>query len=124
MLQDRRRSPRVQANRLARIQTGADTAPRDWRVSDISDDGVRLFLEDADVPDEFVLFLDGGGRHNCRVVWRLGPELGAEFVRHDASAARIATLAQISTAPAQAHAASEEPQPAVPLRVVPGVWRR
>jgi len=33
------------------------------------------------VPDEFTLVLPGaGGLRECRVVWRLGNELGAEFV--------------------------------------------
>ena len=42
--------------------------------------GVRLHTEVAQVPDEFVLLLaDDAGRRECRVVWRLGFEIGAEF---------------------------------------------
>jgi PilZ domain len=51
-------------------------------VADISDGGVRLSAQGADVPEEFILLVDGadGAGHNCRVVWRLGDEVGAEFV--------------------------------------------
>jgi hypothetical protein len=50
-------------------------------VTDISDGGVRLFAESVDVPAEFVIqFPDSShSRRECRVVWRLGPEVGAEF---------------------------------------------
>ena len=43
---------------------------------------MRLHAEGVDVPDEFVLVLAGvnGGRRECRVVWRLGHEIGAEFI--------------------------------------------
>jgi hypothetical protein len=39
---------------------------------------VRLHSE-VDVPDEFILVLPAG-RRDCRVVWRLGHEVGAEFI--------------------------------------------
>jgi hypothetical protein len=50
-------------------------------IADISDGGVRLFVQ-SDVPEKFVLVLkDGSGEsHECRVVWRLDDELGAEFI--------------------------------------------
>jgi hypothetical protein len=40
-----------------------------------------------DVPDEFTLVLTGlnGGRRGCRVAWRLGHEIGAQFVDHQQS---------------------------------------
>ena len=67
---------------LAKIQIGTGSLPRDCWVSDISDGGVRLHAESVAVPDEFILMLPGpnGGRRECRVVWRLGHEVGAEFV--------------------------------------------
>jgi hypothetical protein len=65
---------------LAKIRYGAATFPRDCWVTDVSDGGVRLFVEGLEVPDEFTLVLDHGVRpRECRVVWRLGHELGAEF---------------------------------------------
>jgi len=79
--EERRRSERHAARGLAKIQTGTGSLPRDCWISDISDGGVRLHTERTDVPDEFTLLLPGvGGRRECRVVWRLGNELGAEFI--------------------------------------------
>ena len=49
----------------------------------MSDGGVRLFLDDFDAPDEFVLLLSGDGvvrESTYKVVWRRGHEVGAEFV--------------------------------------------
>ena len=79
--EDRRRSERHATRGLAKIQTGTGSLPRDCWVSDISDGGVRLHSERMDVPDEFTLVLPGvNGRRECRVVWRLGNEIGAEFI--------------------------------------------
>jgi len=76
--EDRRRSERHSTRGLAKIQTGAGSLPRDCWISDMSDGGVRLHAE-VDVPEEFILVLPGG-RRDCRVVWRLGHEVGAEFI--------------------------------------------
>lgn len=81
-LKDQRRAERHTLNRLARIQArGGGTFPRDCLVVNISDTGVRLHVEGIEVPEEFVLLLTGiqNPRRDCRVVWRLGFELGAEF---------------------------------------------
>lgn len=56
--------------------------PRDCLVTDISERGARLYSE-QDMPEEFTLALSGEGfdmRQDCRVVWRLGAELGVEFI--------------------------------------------
>jgi hypothetical protein len=47
----------------------------------MSDGGVRLFVQ-AEVPETFVLVIkDGkGASRECRVVWRLDDEIGAEFI--------------------------------------------
>jgi hypothetical protein len=91
---DRRRAERHTLNRLARIQMrGGGTLPRDCLVVNISDTGVRLHIEGIEVPEEFVLLLSGieNPRRDCRVVWRLGFELGAEFTDlQDGFAARVA----------------------------------
>ena len=78
--ENRRRSERLAMRGLAKIQLGAGSLPRDCWLSDISDGGVRLHAE-FEIPDEFTLMLPGpqGGRRDCRVVWRLGHEVGAEF---------------------------------------------
>ena len=77
--ENRRRSERLSMRGLAKLQFGTGSLPRDCWISDISDGGVRLHTEGVIVPDEFILMLPGG-RRDCRVVWRLGHELGAEFV--------------------------------------------
>jgi len=92
---DRRRAHRRLINRVAKIQVGSNTLPRDCLITDISTGGVRLHIEGFEVPDEFVLHLSGENiAKECayRVVWRLGHEIGARFmgiVRRSGSAARV-----------------------------------
>jgi hypothetical protein len=89
-LKERRKSQRQMINRVAKIQSGNGSLPRDCIVTDISDGGVRLHVEGSEVPDQFVLLLSGeaGELHprDCQVVWRLGHEIGAEFARLSATA--------------------------------------
>jgi hypothetical protein len=80
MINDRRRTHRHRYSGLAKIQAHAGALPRDCWVSDISDGGVRLHCEQVDVPTEFLLLLGNGRPRECRVVWRLGYEVGAEFL--------------------------------------------
>jgi hypothetical protein len=79
--QERRNSERLAMRGLAKLQLGTGSLLRDCWISDVSDGGVRLHSE-VDVPDEFILVLPGpnGARRECRVVWRLGHEIGAEFI--------------------------------------------
>jgi PilZ domain-containing protein len=83
--QERRLSRRRALNRMAKIQLANGTLPRDCLVTDISDGGVRLHVEGFEVPDDFVLLLSGDGlvgkERAYKVVWRLGYEIGARFVR-------------------------------------------
>ena len=82
MLSDRRSARRYTINRIAKFQPDAYTLPRDCMISDISDRGARLFAEGVDIPDEFHLLIsdnDRGLRRACKVVWRLGYELGVQF---------------------------------------------
>jgi hypothetical protein len=75
---ERRRSERHLVRGPAQLLFGS--LPRDCWISDISDGGVRLHAEGVDVPDEFTLLLAGRReRRDCRVAWRLGHEIGAEF---------------------------------------------
>jgi PilZ domain len=81
--EERRRSPRHRLYRVAKIKIGAGIPPRDCIVIDISDGGVRLFLDSFDAPNEFLLLLscDGVVRESrYKVVWRHGHEVGAEFL--------------------------------------------
>jgi len=53
-------------------------------LSDISDRGARLDVDDANaLPDEFMLLLSGTGsaRRRCRVVWRAPGQIGVAFER-------------------------------------------
>ena len=83
-VEDRRSSRRRKLNRVAKIQFGSGTLPRDCLITDISDGGVRLHVEAFDVPDDFILLLNGddlGPKERIyRVVWRLGYEIGAKFI--------------------------------------------
>ena len=81
MFTERRRSPRVSFNRYARIQAeGAGI--RDCLIVNMSDDGVRLHAEIADGLCDFTLMMTDAkpARRTCRVVWRIGFEIGAKFV--------------------------------------------
>lgn len=74
--------PRRAINRVAQYYTGAGALPRSCFITDISESGARLYCESG-MPDTFILsvFDDGGEmRRDCRVVWRLGGELGIEFL--------------------------------------------
>lgn len=86
---DRRRWPRRQIDRKAKMQIDAGAPLRDCVIADISTGGVKLHVEGFEVPDEFILMLSGDGIiKECyyQVVWRLGREVGARFVgvvRHE-----------------------------------------
>ena len=78
---ERRRSERHAMRGPAQLLFGTGSLPRDCWISDISDGGVRLHAEGVAVPDEFILLLAGRTlRRECRVAWRLGHEVGAEFL--------------------------------------------
>ena len=81
MIKERRRSVRHSFNRYARIQAEQAGVSRDCLIVDMSENGVRLHAELAEMPPEFTLVISGAARprRTCRVVWRLGFELGAEF---------------------------------------------
>ena len=81
MLQDRRASPRQVVNCPGSILCDGIAGSRDCLVADLSDGGVRLFVQ-TDVPEKFVLVIKDGSDANyeCRVVWRLDDEIGAEFI--------------------------------------------
>ena len=82
-LKEKRRAPRRLINRVAKIQVSSGTLPRDCLITNISTGGVRLYVEGIEVPDDFVLVLSGDDlAKECkyRVVWRLGHEIGAQFI--------------------------------------------
>ena len=80
MLKERRNSPRYHFNRYARIQVEMSGASRDCLIVNMSEDGVRLHSEIMEMPNEFTLVVADAEhpRRSCRVVWRLGFEIGAK----------------------------------------------
>jgi hypothetical protein len=80
MFKERRKSVRYGFNRYARIQAEVSGPSRDCLIVNMSDDGVRLHSE-AELPDDFTLVISDAAqpRRSCRVIWRLGFEIGAKF---------------------------------------------
>lgn len=54
--------------------------PRDCLVTDVSDGGARLHVEGCEVPQRFILWLTPNDRRECQMAWRLGHEIGVQFV--------------------------------------------
>jgi len=79
---ERRKNARRKVNRVAQFYTEPGHLPRSCMVTNISDSGARLY-SDIDMPPQFILAVSGDGvnmQRECRVIWRLGGELGVEFV--------------------------------------------
>jgi PilZ domain len=80
-----RKKPRRQFHYNAKILIDKTTPPIACSISDISESGARLSLEnDRELPETFMLLLtaNGGARRHCRVVWREGLMIGVEFPEH------------------------------------------
>jgi PilZ domain len=79
VLKDRRNARRFALRGVAKLQIPGSPFPRDCLVTDVSDGGARLYVEGLEVPDEFTLSFAGDERRACRVIWRLGYEVGVAF---------------------------------------------
>ncbi len=77
---NRRRSERMLCKKLAKIQFGTGSLPRDCTITDISDGGVKVIADYPEIPSEFTLILSTGHPRQCRLRWRIGFEFGAEFI--------------------------------------------
>ncbi len=77
--QERRRLRRLKTLRSARIDYG-DGIP--CRVINMSHAGAGLRLMDKTerIPRSFMLMLESGEHHLCRVVWRDGDRMGVKFI--------------------------------------------
>lgn len=78
---ERRGVQRRIINRVAQFRTGLGALPRSCMVTDISPSGARLY-SDTDMPETFTLSVTGEDadiQRECRVVWRLGGEVGVTF---------------------------------------------
>jgi hypothetical protein len=80
MLVNRRRSERRICKRVAKIQFGIGSLPRDCMITDVSDGGAKVIAEYLDIPPEFTIIFSTGHPRQCRLAWRIGCELGAEFI--------------------------------------------
>jgi hypothetical protein len=80
MLVNRRQSERRQCRRVAKIQFGTGSLPRDCVITDVSDGGVKVIAEYLDIPPEFTIIFSTGHPRQCKLAWRIGCELGAQFV--------------------------------------------
>ena len=79
--QERRSVQRRVINRVAQYRCGLGALPRSCMVTDISTSGARLYSE-TDMPETFTLSVTGEDadiQRECRVVWRLGGEVGVTF---------------------------------------------
>jgi hypothetical protein len=54
--------------------------PRDCTITDVSKGGVKVIAEYPDIPNEFTIILSTGDPRQCRLAWRIGCELGAQFI--------------------------------------------
>jgi hypothetical protein len=79
-LANRRRSERRVCRSFAKIQSGTGGLPRDCIISDISDGGVKLIAEHVEIPAEFTVIFSEGRPRRCKLAWRLGCEVGAQFL--------------------------------------------
>jgi hypothetical protein len=80
-MKERRKTPRRAISRLAKIEIGSSVFG--CLVTDLSDGGVRLYVEGVEVPETFMLLMleDNGviRPRECQVIWRLRYEIGANF---------------------------------------------
>ena len=83
---ERRNSQRRAVSEVVKLELddGTPAEHHGLLVTDISDGGVRLFARDVILPKVFSLvFPETGIRRECRTVWRIGPEIGLQFIeRH------------------------------------------
>ena len=81
--QDRRAALRHHLYRVVKIRPGADAAPRECLLVDISDEGVRIYVVGFEVAEEFILLFshdDDIIEERYKVIWRRNGEIGAKFI--------------------------------------------
>jgi hypothetical protein len=90
MSSNNRRTSRQAVNSPAWLEIAGDTRLRRCELIDISANGARLIVEDAEnTPDNFNLLLSrfGSPCYRCNVVWKQGDEMGVEFFASPGSGA-------------------------------------
>jgi len=72
--------------RTSSMQKGREDPIRDRLVAarlyitDVSKGGVKVIAEYLDIPPEFTIIFSTGDPRQCRLAWRIGCELGAQFI--------------------------------------------
>ena len=79
---NRRQSPRKNFNVMGWIRFDGGFAARRCTVLDYSENGVRLFVQDAaKIPAKLMLLFRKDARGKpARVIWQSGNQIGAEFL--------------------------------------------
>jgi PilZ domain len=88
MLLDRRKNSRQTFNRLGRFYSDL-SGQHECMIVDLSEGGARLHTH-TETPPVFALTIltDAGAiQKRCKVIWRLGHEVGVEFLVEEARAA-------------------------------------
>jgi len=49
-------------------------------ITDMSDGGVKIIAEYPEIPSEVTVIFSEGRPRQCRLAWRIGCELGAQFL--------------------------------------------
>ena len=96
MIKNKRKSRRQQVRYTAWLVLEGNQR-HGCALSDASDTGARLDVEDSKIiPDTFMLLLAGNGsaQRTCRVVWRKPQQIGVKFERRLARSDR-ATLVPV-----------------------------
>ena len=70
---------RTRRRAAAKIKFGTGTLPKDCLITDVSEGSAKVIAEYPYIPDEFTIIFSTGRSRQCRLVWRIGFELGAEF---------------------------------------------
>ncbi|WP_375458328.1 PilZ domain-containing protein [uncultured Enterovirga sp.] len=80
-MEEHRRAQRHRTLKGAHIVFNGGASTIDCMVRDLSETGARLKIASpVGIPDQFMLSLDSGEPHQCRVVWRRAKEIGVTFV--------------------------------------------
>jgi hypothetical protein len=90
MLVDRRKTSRRSFNRVGRFYSDL-SGQHECMIVDLSEGGARLHTQ-IETPPAFALTIltDAGAlQKRCNVIWRLGHEVGVEFLEEDPRAAFV-----------------------------------
>jgi hypothetical protein len=90
MLKDRNTAAGFSFNRYARLQADVNGPTRDCLIVQLADDMVRLHSDVAETLSDFTLTIPEAKRPRrmCRVIWRIGLEVGAKFTDAERDARR------------------------------------